>query len=254
MLLACFDVEPAVPPSAVLQHQITQGEIMKTGLIAVLFVSTAIAGVAFAASDYPISEDVDDARVAQDVPAVGSETAEDILATVPGEGRIHMTLTTSLGALHCVMFDNLVPNTVANFVGLATGIKTFVDPATGEPTRRRFYDGLIFHRVIPDFMIQGGDPLGNGTGGPGYRFNDEFHPELRHDRGGLLSMANSGPNTNGSQFFVTERPTPHLDNRHSVFGACDEIDLIRTIARVPTGPRDRPLEPVTIDSVEFERR
>lgn len=191
---------------------------------------------------------------AQDVPPVQSESAEEILATVPGEGRIHMTMTTSMGAFHCVLYDDLVPSTVANFVGLAKGIKTFVDPESGEPVRRPLYDGLIFHRVIPDFMIQGGDPLGNGTGGPGYRFNDEFDAQLRHDRPGIMSMANSGPNTNGSQFFITERPTPHLDNRHSVFGACDEAELIRTIARVPTGPRDRPLEPVTIDRLEFERR
>jgi peptidyl-prolyl cis-trans isomerase A (cyclophilin A) len=189
-----------------------------------------------------------------DVPPLGSETPEEILATVPGEGRIHMTLATSMGDIHCTLYDDLVPLTVSNFVGLATGVKTFIDPATGQPTRRRFYDGLIFHRVIPEFMIQGGDPLGNGTGDPGYRFNDEFNPTLRHDRPGTLSMANSGPNTNGSQFFITEVPTAHLNDRHTVFGHCDDVDVVQRIARVPTGPRDQPLEPVVIETVLFERQ
>ncbi|MBN1944122.1 MAG: peptidylprolyl isomerase [Bradymonadales bacterium] len=165
-----------------------------------------------------------------------------------------MTMVTSLGTIHCEMYDDLVPVTVANFVGLATGNKTFLDPESEQPTRRRFYDGLRFHRVIPDFMIQGGDPLGVGLGGPGYRFNDEFNPALRHDRAGTLSMANGGPNTNGSQFFITDRATPHLDGRHSVFGHCSDVEVIRRIARVPTGPRDVPLDPVTIESLSFERR
>jgi peptidyl-prolyl cis-trans isomerase A (cyclophilin A) len=196
------------------------------------------------------------AQLAQEeVPEVGSETAEEILATIPGEGRIHMTMTTSMGVISCELFDDLVPNTVANFVGLATGVKSFIDPRTGETVRGNFYDGLVFHRVIPNFMIQGGDPLGNGTGGPGYRFNDEFNPQLRHDRPGVMSMANSGPNTNGSQFFITEVPTPHLDDRHSVFGVCPgSVDIIQSIARVPTGPRDRPLDPVVIESITFDRQ
>ncbi len=192
---------------------------------------------------------------AQDaVPPVGSETAAEILATIPGEGRIHMTMVTSMGEIGCVMYDDLVPETVANFVGLATGTKSYVVPGGTEVARGRFYDGLIFHRVIANFMIQGGDPLGRGTGGPGYRFNDEFDASLRHDRPGTLSMANSGPNTNGSQFFITEVATPHLDDRHSVFGHCDNVDVVQRIARVPTGPRDQPVTPVTIETITFERR
>ena len=159
-----------------------------------------------------------------------------------------------MGTFNCELYEEQVPNTVANFVGLATGTKTYVDPETQQPARSNFYDGLIFHRVIPNFMIQGGDPEGTGRGGPGYRFPDEFHPQLRHDRGALLSMANAGPNTNGSQFFVTEVPTPHLDNRHAVFGACEETSLVNQIARVPTGPGNRPLEDVTIERIVIDRR
>src|SRR5436190_6215427 len=126
--------------------------------------------------------------------------------------------TTSEGAFTVQLFDAEAPNTVANFVGLADGSKEWTDPRSGQKVKRPLYNGTIFHRVIPGFMIQGGDPLGTGTGGPGYRFEDEFTPELRHDKAGILSMANAGPNTNGSQFFITHRATPQLDGRHSVFG------------------------------------
>jgi peptidyl-prolyl cis-trans isomerase A (cyclophilin A) len=187
------------------------------------------------------------------VPALGSETAADILATVAGEGSMFATLVTNQGEVRCELFADQVPNTVANFVGLATGQKTYIDPATGMPARGRFYDGLTFHRVIPDFMIQGGDPEGTGRGGPGYQFADEFVPTLRHDRPGILSMANAGPGTNGSQFFITEGPTPHLDNRHSVFGACEPISVINAIARVPAGSGNRPLQPVVMERVEISR-
>jgi peptidyl-prolyl cis-trans isomerase A (cyclophilin A) len=189
-----------------------------------------------------------------EVPPMGSETAAEILAAIPGTGTLTATITTNQGTLTCTLFEEEAPNTVANFVGLAMGLKTYRDAQSGEARRGNFYDGLIFHRVIPEFMIQGGDPTGTGRSGPGYQFPDEFHPRLRHDRGGLLSMANAGPNTNGSQFFVTEVPTPHLDNRHSIFGACNEVELVRAMARVPTGPANRPLQDVVIESIRVDRR
>ena len=210
-----------------------------------------------AEGDDETAEDEGVAPAADDgpVPPVGSETPEEILAAIPGDGEsLVATITTSQGTFTCELFEDEAPLTVSNFAGLAMGLKTYVDVETNEPARGHFYDGLIFHRVIPDFMIQGGDPLGRGNGGPGYRFDDEFHPSLRHDRGGLLSMANAGPGTNGSQFFVTEVPTPHLDNRHSIFGACDPVDLVATIARVPTGPGNRPLEDVVMESVRVARQ
>ena len=125
---------------------------------------------------------------------------------------------TSLGNIVCKLFDKEAPKTVENFIGLAEGTKEFVNPMTGKKEKRSYYDGLTFHRVIPQFMIQGGCPRGDGRGGPGYSFADEFHPSLRHSKPGKLSMANAGPNTNGSQFFITVAPTPHLDNRHTIFG------------------------------------
>lgn len=171
------------------------------------------------------------------------------------EPRLTAVFSTSLGKITCELFEDKAPETVANFVGLAEGTKEWRDPRTGQMVSRRFYDGLVFHRVIPEFMIQGGDPLGNGTGGPGYRFGDEFHPDLKHDRPGRLSMANSGPSTNGSQFFITEAPTPHLDGRHTIFGQCGEgLDVARKIARVPRDRAGRPLEPVVIERLEIIRR
>ena len=169
---------------------------------------------------------------------------------------LYAHFTTSEGTFTARLFDADVPNTSANFTGLAEGTKEWTDPRTGRKTKTRYYDGTIFHRVIDGFMIQGGDPLGQGTGGPGYRFGDEFTPKLRHDRAGLLSMANSGPNTNGGQFFITLAPTPHLNNKHSIFGEIVEgLDIVKKIGRTPTSkPGDRPLKPITIESVTIETR
>ena len=161
---------------------------------------------------------------------------------------------TSLGNFTVELFDSKAPKTVANFVGLAEGTKEWRHPRTGERQKAPFYNGIIFHRVINGFMIQGGDPLGQGTGGPGYNFADEFHPSARHNKAGMLSMANSGPNTNGSQFFITLGPTPHLDNRHSVFGEVVEgLDVVKKIGAVPTGRQDRPVTPVVINTITIER-
>ncbi len=160
---------------------------------------------------------------------------------VPGNGDLYARLVTGQGTVVVQLAEAAAPNTVKNFVGLATGTVTWTDPNTRQPANRPYYDGLVFHRVIPDFMIQGGCPLGQGTGGPGYNFGDEFHPQYRHDRPGVLSMANSGPGTNGSQFFITEKATPHLNDRHSVFGyVVLGMDVVHRIANLPRGRNDRP--------------
>jgi peptidyl-prolyl cis-trans isomerase A (cyclophilin A) len=163
------------------------------------------------------------------------------------------TLHTNHGDIVLNLFDNHAPQTVANFTGLAGGTREYADPQTGSRTTGNFYDGLTFHRVISGFMIQGGCPLGTGTGGPGYKFGDEFHPELRFDRPYLLAMANAGPGTNGSQFFITVGPTPHLNNRHTIFGeVADQAsrDVVDGIARVRTRS-ERPVDPVVIQSVDL---
>lgn len=162
---------------------------------------------------------------------------------------------TNKGNFKVKLFADRVPNTVANFVGLAEGTKEWTDPKTGDKTKRPFYDGLIFHRVIKDFMIQGGCPQGTGTGGPGYRFADEIVPgQNKHDKPGMLSMANAGPNTNGSQFFITTVPTPWLDKGHTIFGEVVEgYDVVDAIEKVRTAPGDRPLEPIVINKVTIQK-
>jgi peptidyl-prolyl cis-trans isomerase A (cyclophilin A) len=158
--------------------------------------------------------------------------------------HIYATFDTTEGRFKIELFAAHAPRTVENFVSLAEGAKT------GKP----FYDGTIFHRVIPDFMIQGGDPEGTGRGGPGYRFADEFHPELKHSKPGILSMANAGPNTNGSQFFITVAATPFLDNRHSVFGEVTEgYEVVKKISQAPRNRQDRPSKEIRINSVKIER-
>ena len=187
-----------------------------------------------------------------------------LLAVIPmafaqGTGNlgpgVYALFETTQGNFTVKLYDKMAPNTVENFIGLATGTKQWTHPVSNEVFQDTpYYDGIIFHRVIRGFMLQGGDPGGTGTGGPGYRFGDEFHPEARHNKAGILSMANSGPNTNGSQFFVTLGPTPHLDNVHSVFGEVVEgMDVVMAIGSVPTGARDRPVEDVVMNSVTIQR-
>ncbi|MBI2568451.1 MAG: peptidylprolyl isomerase [Candidatus Schekmanbacteria bacterium] len=191
------------------------------------------------------------------VPSEGPDktfTLDQALEGLPQGREVWALLHTNMGTLACLLYHEQTPRTVANFVGLARGKKAWRDPQSGQWVRRPLYDGTIFHRVIPSFMIQGGDPQGTGRGGPGYRFADELVPTLRHDRPGILSMANAGPDSNGSQFFITETPTPHLNNHHSVFGHCDDVELVKKIARVDRTPGDRPAQPVTLESVEIERR
>jgi len=167
---------------------------------------------------------------------------------------LYATLKTSMGDIVIQLHEDRAPKTVDNFVGLASGTKEWTDTKTGEKMKKPLYNGTIFHRVIPGFMIQGGDPLGNGMGGPGYRFADEFHPDLRHTKGGVLSMANAGPNTNGSQFFITLAPTLHLDGRHSVFGEVVKgQEVVVAIGNTPRDPRDRPLKEVVIKEIVISR-
>ncbi len=164
------------------------------------------------------------------------------------------TLRTNQGPVVIRLFPDHAPKTVRNFVELAEGSRQWTDPRTGRTTTDKLYDGTVFHRVIPDFMIQGGDPLGSGRGGPGYKFADEIHPDLAFDRPYLLAMANAGPGTNGSQFFITVVPTPWLNGKHTIFGEVIEgADVVDLISRVKTASQDRPAEDVTIESVTVER-
>lgn len=167
--------------------------------------------------------------------------------------KLVATFQTSLGNIDCVLRPDQAPETVANFVQLARGEKAWTDPSTKKETNRPLYDGTIFHRVIPNFMIQGGDPLGNGTGGPGYAFADEVGDHTVFDTSGLLAMANSGPDTNGSQFFITEGTPTHLNGKHTIFGDCENLDVVAKIARVPS-KRDKPDQDVVIEKVVIAAR
>ncbi|OLC42830.1 MAG: peptidylprolyl isomerase [Acidobacteria bacterium 13_1_40CM_65_14] len=169
---------------------------------------------------------------------------------------VYAHFTTSEGNFTARLFDAETPNTVANFTGLADGSKEWTDPRSGRKVKQPYFNGTVFHRVIDGFMIQGGDPLGQGTGGPGYTFADEFHPKLKHEKAGILSMANRGPDTNGGQFFITLAATPWLDNKHSVFGEITEgMDVVKKIGGTATSkPGDRPVKPITIESVKIEKR
>ncbi len=188
-------------------------------------------------------------------------TAKPAASTTPAaptgpalENGYYATIQTSMGPIVCKLYEKEAPITVKNFVGLARGTKQWTDPKTGQKVTRPLYNGTIFHRVITGFMIQGGDPLGTGTGDPGYKFQDEFDPNLKFDIPGRLAMANSGPATNGSQFFITEVPTPHLNGKHTIFGQVVEgQDLVTKIANVPKNGNDKPTTPIRIVAINFKR-
>ena len=174
----------------------------------------------------------------------------------PNKGKIVIAVfETSKGTFKARLFTDKAPKTVENFTSLAEGTREWTDPKTGKKVKRPLYDGTIFHRIIAGFMIQGGDPLGNGTGGPGYKFDNEIDPTLRHSKPGILAMANAGPNTNGSQFYVTVEKKEYLDGSYSVFGEVidDGMKVVEVISKVKTGPMDRPIEPVVLKSVKIER-
>lgn len=196
------------------------------------------------------------ARAADDTdPHKGQYTLTEALKGVPSpaKGPLTASIETSQGKLTCELFEKQAPVTVANFVGLARGTRAWQDPKTNKWVKKPFYDGLIFHRVIPGFMIQGGDPLGIGIGNPGYKFADEIVPELKFDKPGILAMANAGPATNGSQFFITDGPTEHLNGHHTIFGACEPVSVVSAIAGVPRGPNDKPATDVVIKKVKIAR-
>jgi peptidyl-prolyl cis-trans isomerase A (cyclophilin A) len=193
------------------------------------------------------------ARADDDDPAKGHFTLDEAEKGLAGSGPLTAKIDTTLGAFTCELYDKQAPVTVANFVGLARGLRPWKDTKSGKWVKKPFYDGLIFHRVIPGFMIQGGDPLGTGTGNPGYRFEDEFSPDLKFDKPALLAMANAGPATNGSQFFITEGTPEHLTGRHTIFGHCDPLSLVSKITGVERGPRDKPVTDVVIKKVTISR-
>ncbi len=193
-------------------------------------------------------------------PLGGKFTIEEAVKGVTGTGQLTAAIQTSLGEFTCELFEKDAPSTVANFVGLARGLRPYRDPVSGQWVKKPFYDGLTFHRVIPTFMIQGGDIKGNGTGEPGYTILDEKNEPHRFDSGGMLAMANRGPNTAGSQFFITEGPTQMLDDgarpgaHYQIFGKCSPIDLVQKISGQPRDGRDKPLQDLKILKVTVSRR
>jgi len=200
------------------------------------------------------------ARAADDDPVKGHFTLEQATKGLSGSGPLTAKIETTLGTINCELFEKQAPITVANFVGLARGTRPFKDPKTDKWTEKKpFYDGLTFHRVIPGFMIQGGDPLGTGTGNPGYAFDDEIASDLKFDKPGQLAMANAGKRdghgTNGSQFFITDQGNPpaYLTGRHSIFGQCEPVAVVSKIAGVAVGPNNRPETPVVMKKVTISR-
>jgi len=186
-------------------------------------------------------------------PLDGSWTLADATKDLPGKGPIVAKIDTSKGTLQCKLLDDKAPVTVANFIGLATGKRSWKDPNSGQWVNKPAYDGTGFHRIIKGFMIQGGDARGNGTGEPGYVIKDELWEGAKHDRAGLLCMANRGPNTNGAQFFITDAAAAHLDTSYTIFGECAPVEVVHEIANVPVNPGDKPQSPVTIKSVTISR-
>lgn len=188
--------------------------------------------------------------------AAWQSTASPATPAQTREPGLYMTFQTDMGDITCKLYETEAPFTVRKIVGLAVGRVSYVDPATKKPARKPLYNGLVFHRVIPGFMIQGGDPMGTGMGspeGPGFPFKDEFVDSLKFDVPGRLAMANSGPSTNGSQFFITEVPTPHLNGHHTIFGQCGNLDMVKAIARVPADSQNKPSRPIHIKKVLVER-
>ena len=196
-------------------------------------------------------------NAAQGDPEASEFTLEEALAGLGGQGNeLWAQLKTPRGVIECKLHVDETPGTVANFVGLARGLRPFYDKASDSWVKRPYYNGTSFHRVIPGFMIQGGDPTGTGTGNPGFVIEDEIRPDLIHDAPGVLSMANKGPNTGSAQFFITLNPTPHLDGLHTVFGQCSDegTRLADDIALVPRGEQDKPREPELLDTISIVRR
>lgn len=199
------------------------------------------------------------AQAAGTDPHAGKFTIAEATKGITGSGKLTAVIETSMGTFHCELFEQDAPTTVANFVGLARGLRSFRDPKTGDWAKKPYYDGLIFHRVIPGFMIQGGDITGTGSGQIGYEILDEKNAPHKFDKGGVLAMANRGPNTASSQFFITENATPPLDDggraggHYQIFGQCDEVDLVKKIAATPRNPMDRPLQDVQMVKVTIKR-
>lgn len=201
-----------------------------------------------------------------DVFAPQASDLKKYTSDIEGSGKLIAAIKTSMGTINCELLEEDAPATVANFVGLARGLKSWTHPKTRQLMKNKsLYEGVIFHRVIPKFMIQTGDPLGVGMGGPGYKFDDEVDNDHTFNKPGILAMANSnrpgqpginGGGTNGSQIFITEVPTPHLNNKHTIFGYCDNVELVKSIARVPKaeGRRQKPATDITIDKVSFSRK